>query len=121
MQVIGRALGATHSETFTSLAGVGDLDVTCRSVHGRNRRLGREIIQKGILEPFRDLDDFLSRLGEIGYLPEGAVAVKHVAQIAQEKRLDLPIMRGVHAILDRKIEPLEFLESYLGSLGATGA
>jgi glycerol-3-phosphate dehydrogenase (NAD(P)+) len=121
MQTIGKALGATHSETFTSLAGVGDLDVTCRSVHGRNRRFGREIIQKRILEPFRDLDDLLSRLGEIGYLPEGAVAVKHVAQIAAEKRLDLPIMRGVHEILDRKVEPLQFLENYLGSLGASGA
>ncbi len=39
IQVLGRALGATHPETFTSIAGVGDLDVTCRSVHGRNRRL----------------------------------------------------------------------------------
>lgn len=120
MQSIGRSLGATHAETFTSLAGVGDLDVTCRYLQGRNRRFGREIIQKRILEPFRDIDDLLARLGEIGYLPEGAVAVKHVAQIAAAKRLDLPIMLGVHEILDRKVEPLEFLESYLGSLGASG-
>ena len=47
-------MGSTHPETFTSIAGVGDLDVTCRSIHGRNRRFGREIVEKGILAPFRD-------------------------------------------------------------------
>jgi glycerol-3-phosphate dehydrogenase (NAD(P)+) len=118
MQVLGTALGATHPETFTSLAGVGDLDVTCRSKHGRNRRFGREIIEKRILEPFKDIDDFLSRIGELGYLPEGAVACREVAQLAAVNRLDLPIMGGVHRILDRKVEPLAFLEDYLASLGA---
>jgi glycerol-3-phosphate dehydrogenase (NAD(P)+) len=118
MQTLGVALGATHPETFTSIAGVGDLDVTCRSIHGRNRRFGREIVEKGILKPFRDLDDLLARIGELGYLPEGAVACRHVAAIVAERKLDLPIMGGVHAILDRRIEPLEFLERYLHSMGA---
>jgi hypothetical protein len=58
------------------------------------------------------------RIGELGYLPEGAVACKHVAAIAAARKLELPIMGGVHAILDRKIEPLDFLERYLGSMGA---
>jgi glycerol-3-phosphate dehydrogenase (NAD(P)+) len=118
MQALGTALGATHAATFTSIAGVGDLDVTCRSIHGRNRRFGREIVEKGILEPFRDLEDLLERIGELGYLPEGAVACAHVAAIAAERRLDLPIMAGVHRILDRKAEPLSFLEEYLASMGA---
>jgi glycerol-3-phosphate dehydrogenase (NAD(P)+) len=118
MQALGTALGATHPETFTSIAGVGDLDVTCRSVHGRNRRFGREIVEKGILKPFRDLDDLLARIGELGYLPEGAVACKHVRTIADARKLDLPIMGGVHSILDRKVEPLAFLEKYLGAMGA---
>ncbi|MDP3177318.1 MAG: NAD(P)H-dependent glycerol-3-phosphate dehydrogenase [Spirochaetaceae bacterium] len=120
MQVLGRALGATHAETFTSIAGVGDLDVTCRSVHGRNRRFGREIVEKGILSRFRDLDDLLARIGELGYLPEGAVACKQAAALAKDRKLDLPIIGGVHAILDRRVEPLDFLESYLASLGAAG-
>ena len=118
MQALGTALGATHPETFTSIAGVGDLDVTCRSVHGRNRRFGREIVEKGILRPFRDLDDLLGRIGELGYLPEGAIACKHVRAIADERMLDLPIMGGVDRILDRKAEPLAFLEDYLASMGA---
>jgi glycerol-3-phosphate dehydrogenase (NAD(P)+) len=118
MQALGNALGATHPETFTSIAGVGDLDVTCRSIHGRNRRFGREIVEKGVLAPFRDLDDLLERIRELGYLPEGAVACKHVQAIAAERKLDLPIMGGVHSILDRKIEPLDFLEEYLAVMGA---
>jgi glycerol-3-phosphate dehydrogenase (NAD(P)+) len=118
MQALGTALGATHPETFTSIAGVGDLDVTCRSIHGRNRRFGREIVEKGILRPFRDLDDLLSRIGELGYLPEGAIACKHVRDIAAELKLDLPIMGGVHSILDRRSEPLAFLEDYLAAMGA---
>jgi glycerol-3-phosphate dehydrogenase (NAD(P)+) len=118
MQALGTALGATHPETFTSIAGVGDLDVTCRSVHGRNRRFGREIVEKGILAPFGDLDDLLARIGELGYLPEGVVACKHVASIAAERRLDLPIMGGVNRILERRAEPLQFLEEYLAGMGA---
>ena len=118
MQTLGTALGSTHPETFTSIAGVGDLDVTCRSVHGRNRRFGREIVQKGILAPFRDLDDLLARISELGYLPEGAVACKHVAVIAAERKLELPIMGGVNRILERRSEPLQFLEDYLEAMGA---
>jgi glycerol-3-phosphate dehydrogenase (NAD(P)+) len=118
MQSLGTALGATHPETFTSIAGVGDLDVTCRSVHGRNRRFGREIVEKGVLASFRDLDDLLARIGELGYLPEGAVACKQIHAIAAERKLELPIMGGVHGILDRKAEPLAFLEDYLAAMGA---
>jgi glycerol-3-phosphate dehydrogenase (NAD(P)+) len=118
MQTLGLSLGATHPETFTSIAGVGDLDVTCRSIHGRNRRFGREIVEKEILKPFRDLDDLLSRIGELGYLPEGAVACKQVAILAAERKLDLPIMSGVHRILNREAEPLAVLEEYLSSAGA---
>ncbi len=118
MQALGTAMGSTHPETFTSIAGVGDLDVTCRSIHGRNRRFGREIVEKGILAPFRDLDDLIARISELGYLPEGAVACKHVAAIAAARKLDLPIMGGVDSILDRRSEPLQFLEEYLAHMGA---
>jgi glycerol-3-phosphate dehydrogenase (NAD(P)+) len=119
MQVLGTALGATHPETFASLAGVGDLDVTCRSVHGRNRRFGREIVGKAILAPFKDHEDLLARLSELPYLPEGAVAAREVAILAAQKGLDLPIMGGVASILDRKIEPLDFLKGFLEGLGAS--
>ena len=119
MMILGNALGATHPETFTSLAGIGDLDVTCRSVHGRNRRFGREIVGKDILAPFRDLDDLLARIKELGYLPEGAVAAREVAILAEQRGLDLPIMGGVKRILDREVEPRAFMEGYLAGFGAS--
>jgi len=77
IQTLGKAMGATHPETFTSISGIGDLDVTCRSVFGRNRRFGKDIVEKKILAPFKDIDDLIARIGEIGYLPEGVVAAKH--------------------------------------------
>lgn len=116
IQTFGQALGATHPETFTSLAGVGDLDVTCRSVHGRNRRFGRDIVQKNALAPFKDAVDLVSRIGELGYLPEGAPASIFVRRIMEDKRIDMPICRGVHRILDRELSPSEFIEEYLGGL-----
>lgn len=113
IQIIGRAMGATHPETFTSISGVGDLDVTCGSRYGRNRRFGHDIINKGIIEGFKDLDDLIARISEIGYLPEGAVACKYVKQIADTYSLKLPISDGLYRILNRELEPSQFIEQLL--------
>jgi glycerol-3-phosphate dehydrogenase (NAD(P)+) len=117
IQSLGMAMGATHPETFTSISGIGDLDVTCRSVFGRNRRFGKDIIEKKILEPFKDLDDLIARIGEIGYLPEGVAAAKHVKVLAEKHRLKMPIALGMYQILNREIEPFSFLQSFLDNLG----
>jgi len=116
IQAFGQALGATHPETFTSIAGVGDLDVTCRSVHGRNRRFGRDIVEKDVLAPFKNQADLVKRINELGYLPEGAPASGFVRALADEKRIDMPICRGVHRILDKELTPKEFIQEYLGGL-----
>ena len=116
IQILGKALGATHPETFTSIAGIGDLDVTCRSVYGRNRRFGRDIIEKNILESFENIDDILSRINEIGYLPEGVAAAKHIKAIAEKYKLKLPISVGISNILDREIDPYEFVKNLIGNL-----
>ncbi|MDR1249764.1 MAG: NAD(P)-dependent glycerol-3-phosphate dehydrogenase [Treponema sp.] len=113
IQTLGMAMGATHAETFTSIAGVGDLDVTCRSVFGRNRRFGREIIEKNILKHFFNLDDIIARIAEIGYLPEGVAAAKHVKALAEKFKLKMPISTGLYQILNREIEPQDFLRSTL--------
>jgi glycerol-3-phosphate dehydrogenase (NAD(P)+) len=113
IQALGKAMGATHAETFTSISGVGDLDVTCRSVFGRNRRFGREIIEKNILAPFDSLDDIIARIAEIGYLPEGVVAVKHVKALAEKLKLKMPIATGLYQILNRETEPEDFLRSFI--------
>ncbi|MDR1957413.1 MAG: NAD(P)-dependent glycerol-3-phosphate dehydrogenase [Treponema sp.] len=116
IQYLGRAMGATHAETFTSISGVGDLDVTCRSAFGRNRRFGREIIEKQILKPFANLEDLLDRINEIGYVPEGAAAAKYVKVLAEKYKLKLPICTGLYRILNREIEAAELLEDVLSGL-----
>ena len=117
IQSLGLAMGATHPETFVSISGIGDLDVTCRSVFGRNRRFGKEIIEKKVLEPFRDLDNLLERINELGYMPEGVAAAKHVNALAEKLKLKLPISTGLYQILNREIEPLDFLKNYLNEMG----
>jgi glycerol-3-phosphate dehydrogenase (NAD(P)+) len=109
IQALGIAMGATHAETFTSIAGVGDLDVTCRSVFGRNRRFGRDIIEKNILKSFSSLDDIIARISEIGYLPEGVAATKYVKDLAEKYKLKMPISTGLYQILNREIEPEDCL------------
>lgn len=113
IQTIGFALGATHAETFTSIAGVGDLDVTCRSKYGRNRRFGQDIIKTNILDRFKNLDDLIARISEIGYLSEGAVACKYVHEIAQKYNLKLTICDGLYRILNKEIKPMDFLQELL--------
>ena len=117
IQTLGMALGATHPQTFTSISGIGDLDVTCRSVFGRNRRFGKDLVEKRILEPFRDIDDLLERISEIGYLPEGVAAAKYVNLLVERHNLNMPISVGLYRILNRELEPGEFLCKLFERLG----
>src|SRR5574344_2444363 len=112
-QTIGFSMGATHAETFTSISGVGDLDVTCKSKYGRNRRFGQDIIKTDMLNRFKDLDDLIAHVKDIGYLPEGAIACKYVHQLAVSKNLKLQICDGLYRILNKEIKPLDFLRELL--------
>ena len=116
IQILGKALKATHAETFTSIAGIGDLDVTCRSVYGRNRRFGRDIVEKNILDSYQDIDDLLSRINEIGYLPEGIAAAKYIKILAEKHRLKMPVSTGLFRILNRELDPYEFIQDYFKTL-----
>ncbi|MFW5776093.1 MAG: NAD(P)H-dependent glycerol-3-phosphate dehydrogenase [Spirochaetota bacterium] len=119
IQSLAVALGATHPETFTSIAGVGDLDVTCRSQYGRNRRFGREIVEKSILQGFESIDDLIRRIGEIGYLPEGVIAARGARELVGRHNVKLPITNAVYQILNREAEPVGALAAILK--GLTGA
>ena len=102
IQTLGFAMGATHAETFTSVSGVGDLDVTCKSKYGRNRRFGQDIIKTDMLSRFKDIDDLIANVGKIGYLPEGAIACKYVHEIAQKKDLKLPLCNALYRVLNKE-------------------
>jgi glycerol-3-phosphate dehydrogenase (NAD(P)+) len=113
IQVMGRAMGATHPETFTSIAGVGDLDVTCRSVHGRNRRFGREIILKRLIQDCATIEDVISSLPRFGYIAEGVVTSKWVNSLAMQRKISLPIIGGVYRVLNREVDPLVEVQTML--------
>ena len=113
IQVVGRAMGATHPETFTSIAGVGDLDVTCRSVHGRNRRFGREIILKRLIEDCATIDEVIAALPRFGYIAEGVVTAKWVNSLAAQRKISLPIIGGVYRVLNREVDPLVEVQNML--------
>jgi len=113
IQQLGTALGATHPETFTSISGIGDLDVTCRSIYGRNRRFGRDIIEKNILNSYSSIDDLLSRIGEIGYLPEGVAAAKYIQILAEKHKLKIPVCVAISKLLNRELDSQSFCKNLL--------
>ena len=117
IQQLGLSLGSSHPETFTSIAGIGDLDVTCRSVYGRNRRFGREIIHERKIDQYRDLDDLIARISSIGYLPEGIVACKYAHILSERKNIKTPVIQAVHTILNKEAKALETISNLIGTIG----
>jgi glycerol-3-phosphate dehydrogenase (NAD(P)+) len=116
IQILGHAMGATHPETFTSIAGVGDLDVTCRSKYGRNRRFGREIILDRRLSGYKNIEEVIEDINSFGYFPEGILAAQRVHELTKEHKLKLPISTGVYRILDCQAKPLQEVEHILRSI-----
>lgn len=89
MARLGVALGG-RKDTFTGLAGVGDLIVTCTSMHSRNRRAGILIGQgKSAQEAMK----------EIGAVVEGYYAAESIHQLAQREGVDMPICRSIYEVL----------------------
>ncbi len=120
IQKLGLAMGATHPETFTSIAGVGDLDVTCRSRYGRNRRFGREIVLAHLLDRFDTWEKLIENMASIGYFAEGVLAARFTFQLARQYRLKLPICQGVYRVLNKEAEPQAETERILRQLSAGG-
>ncbi len=86
---LGMALGA-DAATFSGLAGVGDLTVTCFSPLSRNHRLG-ELLAAGIPP-----SEALARIGEA---VEGAPTAGVAVELAKRAGLEMPIAREVAAVL----------------------
>ncbi|MBN2048877.1 MAG: NAD(P)-dependent glycerol-3-phosphate dehydrogenase [Spirochaetales bacterium] len=113
IQLLGTSLGSRHPETFTSIAGVGDLDVTCRSRYGRNRRFGKEIITKDLLQDFKNIKDLTANLKDLGYLPEGVYACGYTRSLAAKHGLKLPICEAVYRILNKEADPLDIIRKVI--------
>jgi glycerol-3-phosphate dehydrogenase (NAD(P)+) len=89
MSRLGEALGA-DSETFSGLAGMGDLIVTCWHPSGRNRRAGELIARGATAEEAR---------AEIGQVVEGLTTAPVLRDVSHRLGIELPITEGVCAVL----------------------
>lgn len=86
------ALGG-QSETMLSLAGVGDLVLTCTDNQSRNRRFGLAIGQGKTCK---------TALKEIGQAVEGFANTKEIFQLAQRHHIEMPIVEQTYEILYRE-------------------
>ena len=89
MARLGEACGA-RPETFSGLAGMGDLMVTCWSRHGRNRHAG-ELIARGASPE--------SAAAEIGQVVEGLTTAPTLRDLARRNGVELPITEAVCDVL----------------------
>ncbi|MGM0395782.1 MAG: NAD(P)H-dependent glycerol-3-phosphate dehydrogenase [Bacillota bacterium] len=89
MSKLGVELGA-DADTFSGLSGIGDLIVTCTSMHSRNRRAGI-LIGKGY--SMEDAAD------EIGMVVEGIKTTKSTIELAGDIGIDMPITREIYNVL----------------------
>lgn len=86
---LGTAMGGKF-ETFCGLTGIGDLIVTCASMHSRNRRAGILIGQGKTYEEAMD---------EVQMVVEGVYSAKAAMELAKKYNVQLPIIEQVNQIL----------------------
>ena len=86
---LGVAMGA-NPLTFIGLSGVGDLIVTCTSVHSRNWRAGN------LLGQGKQLDEILENMGMI---VEGVATTKAAMELADQLNVEMPITHTIYRVL----------------------
>ena len=86
---LGEQLGGTR-RTFGGLAGMGDLIVTCTSMHSRNNRAGILIGQGKTVQ---------QAMEEVGAVVEGYYAAESIHQLAEREHVDMPICRCAYEVL----------------------
>lgn len=86
---LGTVMGGKF-ETFCGLTGIGDLIVTCASMHSRNRRAGILIGQGKTMDEAMD---------EVKMVVEGVYSAKAAMGLARKYNVQLPIIEQVNAVL----------------------
>jgi len=101
---LGAAMGC-KPETFAGLSGMGDLIVTCTSMHSRNLHAGM-LIGRG-----KSVEDAKT---EVGQVVEGINALPAACRLAKKYKVEMPIVQAVEAILDGKLEARNALMALMG-------
>ncbi len=100
MSRLGEKLGA-NPNTFSGLAGIGDLIVTCTSMHSRNRRAGI-LIGQG-----KSMDESIK---EVGMVVEGIKTTKSAYILAKEYNVNLPITSEIYNVLYKNANAKESVD-----------
>lgn len=95
MSKLGILLGA-NPHTFNGLSGIGDLIVTCTSMHSRNRRAGILIGEGKSME---------EACNEVGQVVEGVKTVKSAYKLAKLKNIEMPITNALYKVLYEGYDP----------------
>ena len=85
-----------HPETLSGLSGIGDLIVTCASMHSRNRRAGILLGQGKSME---------EAMREVGQVVEGVYSAKAAIGLAKKYNVTLPITEEVNKVLFENKDP----------------
>lgn len=99
---LGMAYGASPL-TFMGLSGVGDLIVTCTSVHSRNWRCGDQLGQG------KPLDEVIE---DMGMVIEGINTAKAAYDLSREEHIEMPITEAIYNVLYNKAD----IKEEIGSL-----
>lgn len=97
---LGVKLGA-EAQTFAGLAGIGDLIVTCTSMHSRNRRCGI-LIGEGV-SPQEATE-------KIGMVVEGMFTTEAAYSLAEQVGVEMPITECIYNVINGKLGPEEAVE-----------
>ncbi|RPF43460.1 glycerol 3-phosphate dehydrogenase (NAD(P)+) [Hydrogenoanaerobacterium saccharovorans] len=101
---LGVALGANH-ETFGGLSGIGDLIVTCTSMHSRNRRAGIFIGQGNTAR---------QALEKVGMTVEGYLATKAAYELSKSVDVEMPIVEQCYLVLYKNKSPKKAIADLMG-------
>lgn len=91
-------------ESFTGLTGIGDLIVTCASVHSRNRKAGYLIGQGKSVQEAMD---------EVKMVVEGVYSAKAAAKLAEKYQVSMPIVEEVNKVLFEGKAPSEAVDDLM--------
>ena len=91
-------------ESFTGLTGIGDLIVTCASVHSRNRKAGYLIGQGKSVQEAMD---------EVKMVVEGVYSAKAAAKLAEKYQVSMPIVEEVNKVLFEGKAPAEAVDDLM--------
>ena len=103
MTRLGVALGA-RPDTFTGLAGMGDLVLTCTDDQSRNRRMGLLLASGMTVAEAQE---------EIQQVVEGVLAAKAVRQVAEETNVVMPICSEIYRILYEDVSPRDAVSALM--------